>query len=377
MRLGFDAKRIFHNTTGLGNYSRDLISVLNKFYPNDEYRLYNPKPKKIDSFQLTAQTTEILPKQKIWQKFSSIWRQGPIVKQLKEEKIDIYHGLTGEIPRRLSKSGIKSVVTIHDLIFVRYPKLYPFFDRKIHFKKFLYAAENADKIIAISEQTKRDIVEFLKIDEAKIEVIYQGCNAVFKEKQTEKFKREILNKHNLPDEFILNVGTVEERKNIISVIKAIKNINVPLVVVGGKTSYFREVIKCVEQNNLENRVYFLEELSVQELSALYQIATIFVYPSIFEGFGIPIIEAIYSKTPVITSKGSCFSEAGGLNSIYINSKDVEDLEYNIQFLLNNPNKREEIVSKGYEFVQKFNDENIAKSYMNLYKKLHLMVESTY
>ena len=377
MRLGFDAKRIFHNTTGLGNYSRDLISVLNKFYPNDEYRLYNPKPKKIDSFQLTAQTTEILPKQKIWQKFSSIWRQGPIVKQLKEEKIDIYHGLTGEIPRGLSKSGIKSVVTIHDLIFVRYPKLYPFFDRKIHFKKFLYAAENADKIIAISEQTKRDIVEFLKIDEAKIEVIYQGCNAVFKEKQTEKFKKEILNKYNLPDKFILNVGTIEERKNVISVVKAIKNIDIPLVIVGGKTSYFKDVVKCVEQHNLENRVYFLEKLSIQELSALYQMATIFVYPSIFEGFGIPIIEAIYSKTPVITSKGSCFSEAGGLNSIYINSKDVEDLEYNIQFLLNNPNKREEIVSKGYEFVQKFNDENIAKSYMNLYKKLHLTVESTF
>ncbi len=369
MKLGFDAKRIFHNTTGLGNYSRNLISILNKFYPDNEYILYNPKPKKVDSFQLTAQTKEILPKQKIWQKFSSIWRQGPIVKQLKEKKIDIYHGLTGEIPRGLSKSEIKSVVTIHDLIFLRYPKLYSFFDRKIYLKKILYATQNADKIVAISEQTKRDIVEFLKIDDSKIEIIYQGCNSIFKEKQTEEFKRKILNKYNLPDKFILNVGTIEERKNVVSIIKAIKNINIPLVVVGGKTSYFKKVIKCVEQYNLENRVYFLEKLLVQELSALYQMATIFVYPSIFEGFGIPIIEAMYSKTPVITSKGSCFSEAGGLHSIYINSKDVDDLEHNIQLLLNNPNKREEISFKGYDFVQKFNDESIAKLYINLYKKL--------
>ena len=369
MKLGFDAKRIFHNTTGLGNYSRDLISVLSKFYPNNEYILYNPKPKKVNHFQLPTQTTEVLPKDKIWQKFSSIWRQGPIVKQLQEDKIKIYHGLTGEIPIGLPKSTIKSVVTIHDLIFVRYPKLYSFFDRKIYLKKILYATKNTDKIIAISEQTKRDLISFLKIDETKIEVIYQGCNAVFKEKQTEKLKKEILNKYNLPDEFILNVGTIEERKNVVSVIKAIKNIDVPLVVVGGKTPYFKEVKRCVEQHNLENRVYFLEKLSVQELSGLYQLATIFVYPSIFEGFGIPIIEAMYSKTPVITSKGSCFSEAGGLHSIYVNHQDVEGLEYNIQFLLDNPDKREEIVSKGYEFVQKFNDEDIAKSYIDLYKKL--------
>ena len=158
MRIGYDAKRLFHNNTGLGNYSRDLIRILTKFYTKNSYLLYNPK-KGNRSIDLASNATEILPKGKFWKKFSSFWRQKAIVKQLINDKIEIYHGLSGELPRGIENTKIKTVVTIHDLIFVRYPKLYSFFDRKIHFNKFKYAAETADIVIAISEQTKRDIIK--------------------------------------------------------------------------------------------------------------------------------------------------------------------------------------------------------------------------
>ena len=370
MKIGFDAKRIFHNTSGLGNYGRDLVRILAEFYPNNTYNLYSPKPKRVKRLHLKENIVEILPSQKIWKTLSSIWRQGPIVHQLKNDKTDIFHGLSGEIPKGIKKASIKSVVTIHDLIFIRYPKLYSFFDRKIHLKKVQFSANNADRIVAISEQTKRDIVDYLKIDENKIDVIYQGCHAAFKKEKTSKFKKEVKEKFNLPEKFVFNVGALNERKNILSLIKAIEKLEVPLIIVGGKTSYFTTLETYIKEHQLENKVHFLENVSMQELSAMYQMATVFVYPSIFEGFGIPIIEALYSKTPVISSTGSCFSEAGGPDSIYVKPKDITALTNQIQLVLDNESIRNNMIEKGFKFVQKFNDNVIAKQYHSVYKDLN-------
>ncbi|CAL2084388.1 mannosyl-N-acetyl-alpha-D-glucosaminyl-diphospho-ditrans,octacis-undecaprenol 3-alpha-mannosyltransferase / alpha-1,3-rhamnosyltransferase [Tenacibaculum sp. 190524A05c] len=367
MKLGFDAKRAYHNTTGLGNYSRDLLKILAAFYPDNSYMLYNPKPKKVDRLSDYKNLIEKLPHSFLNKKFSSFWRQGAIVNQLKQDKIDLYHGLSGEIPRNIKKEGIPSVVTIHDLIFVRYPELYSFFDRKIHYNKFKYAAQNADKVIAISEQTKNDIVEFLDIDASKIEVIYQGCHSVFKEIATSSEIEKVKSKFNLPEKFILNVGTIEERKNLLSIVKSIKNLDVHLVVVGRKTKYYDRVLEYVKSNQLTNRVHFLEGVDLKELSVLYQSAEIFVYPSIFEGFGIPIIEALYSKTPVITSKDGVFPEAGGPDSCYVDPGKIDEFTKAIDLLLKDETKRNDMIEKGHKFVQKFNDEVIANAIMKLYK----------
>ncbi len=369
MKIGFDAKRAFHNTTGLGNYSRDLIRILATFYSSNEYVLYNTKPKKVKRLKLLKNMKEVLPKSIFWKKFSSIWRQGPITKQVVNDEVAIYHGLSGEIPRNIHKKGIKTVVTIHDLIFVRYPELYSFFDSKIYLKKFKYAAKNADIIIAISEQTKLDIINFLKVEASKIKVIYQGCHAVFKEIPTNEEKSLLKEKYKLPEKFILNVGTIEERKNVLSAIKAIKDVDVSIVIVGRKTKYFDEINEYITQNNMLNRVFFLEGLSLKELSILYQSASIFVYPSIFEGFGIPIIEALYSRVPVITTKGGVFPEAGGPNTVYVEKNDIVSFSKEIEELLSNETLREEIVNKGFEFVKKFEDEIIADQIMGVYKSI--------
>ena len=369
MKIGFDAKRIFHNTSGLGNYGRDLVRILAEYYPNNRYFLYNPKPKKVNRLQLTPTILEVLPKHKIWRMLSSWWRQGPIIAQLERDAIDIFHGLSGEIPKGVEKTAIKSIVTIHDLIFIRYPKLYSYFDRKIHLNKVQFSARNAHKIIAISEQTKRDIVTYLGVDEKKVSVIYQGCHSTFKEIKTEKFKAQVVKKFNLPTKFILNVGAINERKNVLCLIKAIEKLDTPLIIIGGKTSYFKVLETYIEKHHLQNKVRFLENVDMQELSAIYQMASVFVYPSIFEGFGIPIIEALYSKTPVITSKGSCFSEAGGPDSIYVTPNDVVALSQNIQLVLEHADVRTAMIEKGVKFAQKFNDDVIAKEYYKVYKSV--------
>ncbi len=371
MRIGYDAKRIFHNTTGLGNYSRDLVRIMHDFYPDNSYLLYNPKKGKINRLKVDGHILkEILPTTFLAKKASFIWRSKWIVKQLLKDKIDIYHGLTGELPYGIEKTNIKTIVTIHDLIFVRYPELYKAFDRKVYFKKFKYAAEIADVVIAITEQTKQDIVDFLGINPDKIKVVYQGCHNAFKEDLSTSFQDEVIKKYNLPNDFILNVGAVIERKNVLTLVKAVNKTKDNLVIVGSGSRYFQEVIKYVAENNLNERVYFLNGLSMEDIVVLYRKAKLFVYPSIFEGFGIPIIEALYSKTPVITSKGSCFPEAGGPDSCYLNDPyDIAEMTKAIKIIKNDDVYKNNMIDKGFEFVQKFNDNTIAKNIMNLYRSL--------
>lgn len=370
MNIGFEAKRVFHNTTGLGNYSRDLIRIMHRYYPQNRYVLYNPKAAKKTLFEAPGdQIIEKRPSGFFQAIFHNTWRRYGILKDLKRDKIDLFHGLSGEIPAGLSDMGIKSIVTIHDLIFLRYPQYYSFIDRNIYYQKFKHAAQAADLILAISEQTKKDVVEFLDVDARKVKVVYQGCHQAFKEVYSEAQKDAVRKKYHLPDNFILNVGTIEPRKNILAAVKALQNTDQHLVIVGRKTPYAEEIMAFINQHAMQQRVHFLAGLSPTELAILYQLATIFVYPSHFEGFGIPIIEALFSKTPVITSKGSCFPEAGGPHSIYIDPKKPEQITDAIHTILQNEALAKTMALNGFEYAQKFQDERIAQELMASYQFL--------
>ncbi|WP_299176000.1 glycosyltransferase, partial [uncultured Chryseobacterium sp.] len=181
MKIAFDAKRLFHNASGLGNYSRDLVRILSNKFPENEYLLFNKNKSERGKEILENPNVHFIETSK-----GKMSRQFKMGKDAQKENADIFHGLSGELPLKWDNTPIKKVVTIHDLIFVRYPQYYSFFDRKIHFWKFRKAAQAANKIIAISEQTKRDIIEYLKVPESKIEVIYQGCHKAFKEQQPQE-----------------------------------------------------------------------------------------------------------------------------------------------------------------------------------------------
>lgn len=374
MRIGFDGKRAIQNNTGLGNYSRLIVDVLSRFYQSNEYILYAPKPKEnknLSSILQRANTQVIYPKSTFWKKFSSIWRVWGITKQLQKDKLDIYHGLSNELPLSIKNSNIKSIVTIHDLIFLRYPQFYTWIDRHIYAYKFRKACENSNRIIAISEMTKRDIINYFHIDEKKIDVVYQGCNPVFHAPITEDAKADIRKKYNLPSRYILNVGSIESRKNLLLIIKALKYIpeNISVVAVGKRTPYTDEIEKYMEENGLINRVLILNKVPFGDLPGIYQNASIFVYPSFFEGFGIPIIEAIHSNLPVIAATGSCLEEAGGTDSIYINPNDEKELAEKINHILSSPESARNMIIKGKEYVKRFSDETIAKDVMAVYNKL--------
>jgi Glycosyltransferase len=223
--------------------------------------------------------------------------------------------------------------------------------------------------LRFQSRPKRDIIEYLKVPESKIEVIYQGCHKAFKEQQPQELIQSTKQKFELPERFILNVGTIEDRKNLLNIVKAIHGTNIPLIVIGKKTAYYKKVEAFIRKNKMQNQVRFLEGVSMDELAVIYKLADIFVYPSFFEGFGIPVIEALFSKTATITSNISCLPEAGGTDSVYIDPHNYLDLRSKIRFLWDNEAERKRRADKSFEFVQKFNDETIAEELMSLYKRM--------
>lgn len=375
MRIAFDAKRATHNGTGLGNYSRFVLNTLSTYNSDNEYLLFTPsagKPSLRSKINNGLNIQYRFPKG-FWKGFGvkSIWRSYGIVSDINLENMDIYHGLSNEIPFGLQKSGVKSVVTIHDLIFLRYPEFYKPIDRLIYKFKFKRACQKADRVIAVSEMTKRDIVDFFNISPDKIDVIYQGCDNSFKVAAAEELKKQVKEKYKLPDNYILYVGTIESRKNLLLALKALKESSnkIPLVAVGRPTPYMNEVKQYIKENSLENLVTFLHGVPFGDLPAIYQQATIFVYPSFFEGFGIPIIEALYSGIPVIAATGSCLEEAGGPDSIYVNPNSVEQMRDAMSYLINNPDQRNKMIASGKQYAKLFDEENIALELQKLYNKL--------
>ena len=180
MRIGYDAKRAFNNTSGLGNYSRFVISAMARLFPENKYALFTPKQSsRFRSFYPQNPSVSVVEPTGLNAKIPGFWRVFNQLSDIKKHKVELFHGLSNELPVGLSKAGIKSVVTIHDLIFLRFPELYKPIDRLIYKRKFAAACRNSDKIVAISEQTKADIIQFFGTAPEKIEVIYQDCDPVF------------------------------------------------------------------------------------------------------------------------------------------------------------------------------------------------------
>lgn len=366
MNIGYDGKRAANNLTGLGNYSRSLISQLADLYPENQYFVYTPRSKnspQIRTFFDLADITLRLPTSLL-----PLWRALGIKRQLQEDQIELFHGLSHEIPVGLK---IPSVVTIHDLIFLLLPGQFSRIDRLIYKLKIQYACKHANRIIAISERTKQDIIKLFNVDEEKIEVVYQSCNEIFKSPANDKQKRAVKQKYDLPDQYILNVGTIEARKNLVTLIRALSHIkeDYKLVVIGKETPYMKQAAIEIKKLNLGQRIIFLKNVPFQDLPAIYQLSALFVYPSVYEGFGIPLIEAIHSGVPVIAASGSCLEEAGGENSLYVAPDDHLGFAETINRVLGDQALKENMISSGLLYVERFNSKLIAEQIMRLYKQI--------
>ena len=369
IKIGFDAKRAYHNRSGLGNYGRDHLRLVQSHLPDVEIHLYDPLPQK-RKFDLQDITARHHYPEGGYRIFPAAWRTLYLGKDMKKHGIQLYHGLSNEIPADMKESGIPSVVTIHDLIFERFPHWYNKTDRYIYRKKFRYASQEADMVVAISQQTKKDLQEFYDIPEEKIRVIYQSCHRAFQVEPTAEFAEVTTKKWKLPQDFVLFVGTMESRKNVIQLAKAMERFDLPLVLVGGqKKGYMDDLLSVIEEQHMTDRVHFYQNIPTEDLAVFFRRAALFVYPSLFEGFGIPLIEALYSGTPVVTSTGSCFLEAGGPDSIYVDPADRDSLEHAMASVLEDSERANKMRRAGLDYAQRFNWDKVATEWVNAYGDL--------
>lgn len=374
MKIAFDGKRAVQNFTGLGNYSRYVIEALLKFSPENSYIIYAPRRRENNRLDIIKQSESVkfvFPNKFLYKKLSSLWRTLFIKNDIKSDNIEIFHGLSNELPLSIKKcKNTRSIVTMHDLIFLRLPKCYKFFDRKIYNFKYRRSCQNADLIIAVSECTKRDIVELYNIEPEKIKVIYQGCDPIFSIRKNDIEISDARLKYSLPNKYILSVGSIEERKNALTIVKTLPLLpkEIHLVLVGKSTPYTKKIIDFASQNQLLDRLHIFNNVSFNDLPTIYQCAETFIYPSIYEGFGIPILEALNSKIPVIGATGSCLEEAGGPSSIYVNPYDVENMAKAIAQTFDN-NNRQKMIEDGYKWALNFSQEKLALQTIKYYNEL--------
>ena len=364
MRIAFDAKRAYHNSRGLGNYSRDTIRLLTHYAPENEY-FYFGQP--TDLFHPDCGT--VVAPQGLWNAFPALWRSRGCLSEITDRHIDIYHGLSGELPFGIHHTGTKTLVTMHDTIFVRYPELYSPTYRRLFSRKVQYACDHATRIIAISEQTKQDLVQFFHANEAKIRVVYQGCNNCFRMPVSEEKVKAAKTKYGVPDRYIIDVGAIEPRKNLRNLLYAMAgaHIDLPLVAVGGKSKYAEQMRALATR--LGMRLTMLHEVEFTDFPALYKGAECLVYPSIYEGFGIPILEAMCVGTPVLTSTGSCFEETGGKAALYADPNDPTIIGEQLVRLLSDKALRTERVQLGHQQAEYFTDERVACNLLSVYNEL--------
>ena len=361
MKIGFDAKRALNNSTGLGNYSRHLINGLLKFFPENEYTLFSPSVSEFYTESIEGHYRIFLPQKTVYKTFGSWWRSYGISHDIAQERLHIYHGLSNEIPMGIDRARTRTVVTIHDLLFLEYPEQYRFIDRTIYEAKTKYAVKHADKVIAVSEQTKLSLIKHFQLKPEKVEVIYPivelqhtGSESMSKAK------------------YILNVGSLVARKNQHRLIEAYammeKNIAEELWIVGNGPMK-KELEQVVKQLKLAGRVKIITGIDNHQLAALYKSATAFVYPSLMEGFGMPVAEALLSGIPVVASAGGAIEEAAGAGSVFFDPCSIQDIAKQLSSVIDNQTLRQQMIASGLAHAQKMNSKNLSEQMMAVYRSL--------
>ena len=373
MVIGFDAKRVFNNRTGLGNYSRMLLTDLYQIAPSTtQFALFTPKISIETEFFLHDPRMRRVMPQRAYKHFGGIWRSFQVAKEAALQKVEVFHGLSNELPNGLEKYQIPAVVTIHDLIFLERPELYPRTDRLIYRQKFEQACKKAQKVLATSVATKQDIIKHFGIDGQKIEVVYQDCHPGSAHNFSDAEKWQVLKHFGIQTPFILSVGTIEKRKNHLNLLKAFQQLgakDLTLVLVGRRADGAPPIDAFIRQHQLENKVIIIEGISLHHLQILYKCAHVFAYISEIEGFGIPVLEALKAGIPTLCSNISSMPEVAGEAALQVNPADISQIQSALSELVQTETTRNALIAKMPEQVKKFDGKKIAQQVLSIYQSL--------
>lgn len=373
MRIGTDAKRAVRNLTGLGNYSRLVMEALAKEKPEMQLVAYTPDMRPNPRLRPLLDLPNIewrMPQPGEAPLGKSAWRTFGITRCLAKDHIDLYHGLSNELPLNIRSASTPTVVTVHDVIWRRLPYCYKTADRLLYDYKYGRSARNATRVVAVSERTKADIVEFYGVDPDRIDVVYQGCDASFKRPHTAQEIAEAQAAFGIRGRYIIQVGTIERRKNLDLTVRALSALpdDISLVAVGRDNGWLERVKSIAASAGVASRVSYLHDVPFSQIPLLNAGAVVAAYPSRYEGFGIPVIEAIESGVPVVAAKGSCLEEAGGPGALYVDPDSPREMAEALRFFIENPDAAASAVEAGRAHTSRFDTSGMASAIADVYAR---------
>lgn len=382
MIIGIDGNEAnVEKKVGISEYAFELLWQ----FKNVQYPIFNIQ------FQIYLKTVprDELPKEsENWKykivKPAKLWTQLglPFSLFFSKPRPDVFFSPTHYAPRFCP---VKTAISIMDLSFIYYPEMFKKSDLYQLKNWTAYSAKKANKIFTISQASKNDIIKIYQIPEEKVVVTYPGIKMESSKfnppigGQSSKFLEQ---KYGIDGNYILFVGTLQPRKNIARLIEAfsitLKNADqdakkprksLQLVIIGKKGWLYEEILEASKKFNIENSVKFLDFVPDEDLPSFYSNALYFILPSLYEGFGLPVLEAMKNGCPVITSSVSSLPEAGGNAALYVNPEDVEDIASKMKLLLDDERKRKEMIKKGYEQIKKFSWEKTAKQTLEVLEEM--------
>jgi glycosyltransferase involved in cell wall biosynthesis len=360
-RFGFRENGL-PNRVGSSEYCYQLLNNLQKIDNKNNYIIYLPTKVPAD-----------MPAENSRWKYDSfsvkkLWTLLGLGRKLSKnpDNLSVFFSPTHYLPLRVP---VPSVISILDVSYHHYPAL---FNKKDLLQLKLwgrYSIMNAKKIITISQASKGDIIKLYKVNPEKISVVYPSAKP---EGEIKKTMTDLKKDFGIRGKYILFVGTLQPRKNVVKLIEAfskLKEKEIQLLIIGKKGWQYDEILSAPEKFGILDRVVFLHSVTDEDLPSFYSNAQMFVLPSLYEGFGLPVLEAMQYSCPVITSSTSSLPEAGGDAALYVDPKDTADIAEKMQKLLDDTNLREELVKKGKEQVKKFSWENTAKETLRILEEV--------
>ncbi|OGH43498.1 MAG: hypothetical protein A3I49_00315 [Candidatus Levybacteria bacterium RIFCSPLOWO2_02_FULL_37_11] len=359
-RFGYDKNTGLPLRVGSAEFAFRLIKEFAK-EKSHNFFIYTPVEPSKDLPRETNSFKYIVFKSK------KLWTMLGLSKKIYKDKnnLDVFFSPTHYLPLF---SVVPSVVSIFDLSYLKYPELFKkkdLYQLKIWGR---YSIKRAKAVITISESSKNAIIEEYKLASDKVHVVYPGIKELINNREINM--TDLQKKYGIKKNFILFVGTIQPRKNIARMVEAISQIpELELIVVGKKGWQYEGILDSPRKFGVENRVKFLEFVPDEELSELYKNAICFVLPSLYEGFGLPILEAMKYGCPVVTSNTSSLPEAGGDAALYFDPEDSSDIAEKIKKLLSDDKFREDMIEKGYKQAKKFSWEKAAKETLHVLKEV--------
>jgi len=383
VKIGIDYTSAAFQGAGIGRLTRNVVCALADIDHTNEYRLlvrgrhppFAAVPDKSCPNPVSGIRNPRFSEVQTWideRWWTRIWHRLhlPVPVEWAIGAVDIFHSPDFTLPP--VRSGTRTVVTVHDLSFLRvptcfHPALLDYLNDNVP-----PAVRRADQIVADSENTKRDLIELLDVPGDRISVVYPGVEPRFRPISDEEQLQAVRRRYNLPPRFVLGLGTLQPRKNYVELIHAFAELNLPnlwLVIVGKAGWMYEDIEAAISRLDLARRVILLGYVDDTDLPALYNLADVFAFPSLYEGFGIPPLEAMACGVPVVMADNSALPETAGDAALLVDASDRHALACALSDALSNPRLRQELTHKGVERARHFTWEAAAQSLLATYRQL--------